>query len=160
MSDTNLWILSGIPGSGKSYFAKNVLMTDDTWYYVSRDEVRYSMVGPEEKYFSKENQVFDEFCDRIIYACGCDEFHNIIADATHINEASRLKLLKRLSLEGVNIFCVSFNTPFKVCVERNKARKGRQCVPEEVLKKMWNSRSTPNFDNFKYAGVLEVKYNE
>ena len=43
MSNTNLWIMVGIPGSGKSYFAKNILMTDDSWQYISRDEVRFSM---------------------------------------------------------------------------------------------------------------------
>lgn len=156
MSDTNLWIMCGVPGCGKSYFAKNVLMTDDSWQYISRDEVRYSMVKDGEPYFSKENKVFNEFCDRIIYACGCDEYHNIIADATHLNTASRMKLLNRLSLDGVNVFCVYFKTPLDICIARNKCRKGRECVPEDVIKKMWSSRNLPNLDGYNYAGILEV----
>ena len=59
MSNTNLWIMVGIPGSGKSYFAKNILMTDDSWQYISRDEVRFSMVKENEPYFSKEYNVFE-----------------------------------------------------------------------------------------------------
>lgn len=156
MSDTNLWIMCGVPGCGKSYFAKNILMTDDSWQYISRDEVRFSIVSPDEKYFSKENQVFNEYCDRIIYACGCDEFHNIIADATHLNESSRMKLLNRLSLDDVNIFCVYFKTPLDICIARNKCRKGRECVPESVIEKMYKTRSHPAKDNFDYAGIMEV----
>ena len=156
MSDTNLWILSGVPGCGKSYFAKNVLMTDDSWHYVSRDAVRFSMVETDEEYFSKENQVFKEFCDRIIYICGCDEFHNVIADATHLNKASRMKLLKRLSLEDVNIFCVYFNTPLDVCLERNEKRSGREHVPKSVIRRMYAQREHPMKDNFNYTGIMEV----
>ena len=52
MSNTNLWIMVGIPGSGKSYFAKNILMTDDSWQYISRDEVRFSIIKDDEEYFS------------------------------------------------------------------------------------------------------------
>ena len=154
----NLWIMVGVPGCGKSYFSKNILMTDDSWHYVSRDEVRYSMVSEDEPYFSKENAVFNEFCDRIIYALGCDEYHNVIADATHLDEKSRMKLIKRVCPEemGANVFCVYFNTPLDICQARNKCRKGRACVPENVVEKMYHSLRHPSHDKFDYAGVLEV----
>ena len=153
---TNLWIMCGAPGSGKSYFAKNSLMVDDSWYYVARDEVRFSMVKENEPYFSKEKQVFNKFCKEIIYACGCDEFHNVIADATHLNTASRMKLINRLSLDDVNIFCVNMNTPESICISRNKTRTGREKVPEDVIHRMYVSRTHPKNDNFKYSGILEV----
>ena len=158
MNKTNLWIMSGIPGSGKSYFAKNILMTDDSWEYVSRDEVRFSMVKENEEYFSKENAVFKEFCNRIIYALGCDEYHNVIADATHLDEKSRMKLIKRVCPEemGVNVFCVYFNTPLDVCDSRNSAREGRACVPKSVVHRMYYQHTHPSKDNFNYTGILEV----
>lgn len=153
---TNLWIMCGVPGSGKSYFAKNTLMVDDSWCYVSRDEVRFSMVKEDEPYFSKEKQVFNKFCKEIIYACGCDEFHNVIADATHLNTASRMKLINRLSLDDVNVFCVNMNTPESICISRNKNRTGREKVPEDVIHKMYVSRTHPKNDDFNYTGILEV----
>ena len=158
MKDTNLWIMCGPPGCGKSYFAKNVFITDDSWQYISRDEVRFSMLGENDEYFSKEKKVFNEFCDRIIYALGCDEYHNVIADATHLNEASRMKLINRVCPNemGVKVFCVYFNTPEHICQERNKQRKGRAVVPADVIHKMYLSRTHPAKDHFKYAGILEV----
>ena len=48
----------GPPAAGKSYFAKNHLVKDDTWAYVSRDEIRFSIITEEDKYFSKEKEVF------------------------------------------------------------------------------------------------------
>ena len=158
MSNTNLWIMVGIPGSGKSYFAKNILMTDDSWQYISRDEVRFSIVKENEPYFSKEYNVFEDFCDRIIYALGCDEYHNVIADATHLDEKSRMKLINRVDPIGMgaNVFCVFVNTPEYICQERNKQRQGRTCVPEKAVEKMYHSLRHPAHDKFKYAGVLEV----
>ena len=49
-----LWLMCGAPGSGKSWFAKNILKTDDTWQYISRDEIRFSLIKEGEDYFGKE----------------------------------------------------------------------------------------------------------
>lgn len=158
MADTNLWIMSGTPGCGKSYFSKNILATDDSWQYISRDEVRYSLLQEGDSYFQRETKVFDEFCNKIIYALGCDEFHNVIADATHLNEKSRMKLINRVCPRemGVNVFCVYFNTPLDICQTRNKSREGRARVPEDVIQKMYYSRSHPSHDKFTYNGIMEV----
>ena len=52
MSKT-LWLMCGAPGSGKSYFAKNILINDDHWFYVSRDEIRFRIIKNDEEYFSR-----------------------------------------------------------------------------------------------------------
>lgn len=54
-----IYLLCGIPGSGKSTWAKNHL--DDNSIWISRDLIRFSMVSEEEEYFSKEKEVFKEF---------------------------------------------------------------------------------------------------
>lgn len=153
---TNLWIMCGVPGSGKSYFAKNSLMIDDGWCYISRDDIRFSLVKEDEEYFSKENQVFDIFCQNIVEACNNSHYHNVIADATHLNESSRLKLLNNINLNNVDIFCVNMNTPKDICILRNANRTGRRKVPKDVIERMWISRTHPKKDNFKYMGILEV----
>lgn len=153
-----VWLMCGVPGSGKSYFAKNVLMGDPhDWVYISRDDVRYSLVNEDEPYFSKENEVFDHFIHSINFNLGLEGINNIIVDATHLNTSSRMKVLNRLRFVGdAHVIAVWVQTPLDVCQARNKCRKGRECVPENVIQKMWNSRIHPKNDDYDYTGIMEV----
>lgn len=54
-----LYVMIGIPGSGKSTWAKANKKEKDI--YVSRDEVRFSLLQDGDEYFSKEKEVLKEF---------------------------------------------------------------------------------------------------
>ena len=140
-----LYIMSGCPGSGKSTFAKNFLMNENT-LYVSRDEIRFSMVKEGEEYFSKENQVFNEFVRRINE--GLSRGYNVIADATHLTEKSRSKLFFRLyaNLSNVEVVAVILDIPYEICIERNEKRSNtRAYVPYRELIKMYKRFNCPDF---------------
>lgn len=112
--------------------------------YVSRDEIRFSIIGENDAYFSKEKTVYNEFIKRIQKAL--DSGKSAIADATHINKQSRNKLLSNLNLEGVSVIAVYCDTPFDVCLERNDLRTGRQKVPYEEMKSMHRWSSQPKVE--------------
>ena len=59
----HLYLMIGVPGSGKSTYAKNILKYGDI--YISRDEIRYSLLTEEDDYFAKENEVIKTFIDNI-----------------------------------------------------------------------------------------------
>jgi predicted kinase len=148
----NLYILCRIPGCGKSTYVKklmgeNTSSTDPKWAYVSRDEVRFSMVKEEDDYFSKEKQVFNEFISQLAAKLDDTYITNVIADATHLNEVSRSKLINSInSARGnkpLHITMVYFDIPLEVCKFRNAKRVGRARVPEEVLEKMYRSLEFP-----------------
>lgn len=155
-----LWLMCGAPASGKSWFAKNKLMKDSNWDYISRDEVRFSMIKDDEEYFSHETAVFNAFIGKITFALeyGND---NIIADATHLNWGSRRKLLKALekyiSLENVDIIPVVIDAKLEDVFERNKLRDGRARVPEETIRRMYRNISDPVKDPYKYTAIMRVK---
>lgn len=139
-----LYIMSGIPGSGKTTFAKtyfpNVL-------YVSRDEIRFSLVSENEDYFSKEDDVYNLFIDKINK--GLKEGKDVIADATHLNKYSRMKLLACLDIDPkeTEIIVIFMRIPLKECISRNKKRQNtRSYVPISVIIKMNKSLKAPNFD--------------
>ena len=160
MHEKTLWIMVGIPGSGKTWFAKNKLMKGSDWEYISRDEVRFSMIKDDEEYFSHETAVFNAFIGKITFALlyGND---NIIADATHLNWGSRRKLLKALekyiSLEEVDVIPVIIDAKLEDILERNKLRSGRARVPEEAIRRMRASINDPEKDPYKYAAIMRVK---
>lgn len=149
----NLYILCGVPGCGKSTWVKNrmkengSIMNHQKWVYVSRDEVRFSMINEEDDYFSKEKQVFEEFVNRICRGLGDTWVQNVIADATHLNEISRDKLINAIRRKRPNlplhITMVYFDIPLEVCKFRNAKREGRARVPDDVMAKMYSSLQFP-----------------
>ncbi len=138
-----LIIMVGIPGSGKSTYAKETLLqANPTWKYVSRDEVRYEYVSDKNHYFDHEKEVYKEFCNRIdMHLINGD---TVIADATHLNRRSRDKLIHSLTVKPDEIIAVVCKTPFEICMERNSAREGIIRVPDSHMYRMKNSFQVPN----------------
>lgn len=134
---TTLFILCGIPASGKSTWALdyyNNLCGSEAVYF-SRDAIRQTMVEEDEELFSHELCVFKEFCDKIAEWL---EFHNVIADASHIDYASRAELVEELAKRGLtkddyDIIFVVFHITYKRAVERDLKRIGRARVGEEAI---------------------------
>lgn len=139
-----LYIMSGVQGSGKSTFAKTYFPEAE---YISRDEIRFSLVGENEEYFSKEDQVYDMFVGKINLAL--KEGKNVVADATHLNPKSRLKLLACLNfIPGeTQINVIYMQVPLAECIIRNENRKGtRSYVPSSVIIRMYKALKKPNFE--------------
>ena len=160
-----LYILCGAPGSGKTYFAKNHLMkNNENLFYVSRDEIRYSIITDKDSYFSKEKEVFQIFVDKIKYYLDSKTFpcSGVIADATHLGWPSRRKLLDALNIRkgdypNLEIIPVVVRPPLEVAIQRNSKREGRANVPENTLLEMYTSQTSPWDDPFKYTAVMEVR---
>ena len=125
-----LYIAAGAPNSGKTTFINNRIDALGG-VHVSRDEIRYSLVRPEEGYFTHEGEVFTTFIKLIQEAL--DNPHgptDVYADATHLNRFSRKKLLNNLNLDCVEkIIVLYFDAPKDILVERNLLRDGRERVP-------------------------------
>jgi predicted kinase len=153
----------GEPGSGKSYFARHILNDGECVRYISRDDVRNSMVRSNEEFFSKEKLVFKEFVKQIIDCLDNEDEYitDVIADATHLNWSSRSKLLSALGIlsgerDWINVIPVVMTTPLNESIRRNNTRNGRACVPEVTLRKMASSRTHPRQDPFHYTAIMEV----
>lgn len=142
-------ILVGVPGSGKSYWAKReiVRLQSEGWVPVtiSRDAVRFRFLDDNNStdYFAYEDDVFKEFIREIneVVACG---FDYVIVDATHISHASRMKLLRQLRLDAqTNVTFEVFNPPLEVVLFRNAQREGRERVPVKAIKSMKEGFAIP-----------------
>lgn len=154
MKQKNLFVLCGCPASGKSTWVKT-----RSGVCVSRDDIRFSMLKNGDDYFAYEDKVYKIFVNEI--QKNLDSGKDVYADATHLNEKSRVKLLDALNLEGVKLIAVCFDTPLEVCLERNKKRAGRAYVPRSVLRRMFYSKTDPAFDEkYKFDEIIVVKGGE
>lgn len=148
---TELKVLVGIPASGKSTWAEReaLLLEEEhkTCAIISRDKIRKNLLSGKDRYFDKEKAVFKEFVRQINEALELG-FHTVIADATHVSEASRNKLLTKLVFDkGTKLTYEVFDVPVEVALQRNAFRTGFEKVPDSAIKRMKRSFSYPEIDN-------------
>lgn len=150
-----LYILCGPSGCGKStwrqqYISYQAARGNDL-RYVSRDEIRFSLLKDGEDYFSHEKEVFRKFVEVIVQTL-VDGF-DCIADATHLNEFSRRKLTQAIDMrfQEYKIVYVVFNVDADTCVQRNSAREGRANVPENIICNMCRDFRAPSLDEDERA---------
>ena len=149
-----LYLMCGLPGCGKTTYIKEHLGRYDI--HVSRDKIRFGRLGAKDEYFSKEQDVFKEFCRQI--NDGLAKGYNVYADATHLNLASRNKLLDKINLnDSVGIFPINFLVDEDTCQERNAQRSGRAKVPETVIHNMAQSYIPATFnEKYKYIAIISI----
>lgn len=165
-SNKYLYVVTGIPGAGKSTFLKPLAEgIVNNVAVVSRDEIRFSLVAEDEEYFSKESQVFRTFVREIENKL--KDHQIVVADATHLNEASRSKLINAVSRpENCELVSLFFDVPVGTCLSQNEKRKGtRSYVPPSAIRRMGNQLTMPSYSegfNTIYLynqinGVTELK---
>jgi predicted kinase len=136
-----LILMMGVPGSGKSTYARNILKYGDI--YISRDEIRYSMLTDEDRYFAKENEVIKTFIQYIDEALIETQYQGkVYADATHLSPKGRAQVLNQLKNKD-KVSVIYLDIPLNVILKRNAQREGRALVPENVVRRMYNSIILP-----------------
>ena len=149
-----LWIMVGVPGSGKNYWIDTHKDSfNGSVKIVSRDEIRFSLVKEDEEYFSKEKEVYNNFIKEICE--GLCKYDITIANATHLNAGARAKLFKQVSWYinscDVEVNAMVIKRDLNTCLAQNNQRKGRELVPESAIRNMYSSLTIPaieeGFDN-------------
>ena len=135
------YMMIGVPGSGKSTYAKNLIKYINyidkkrNIVCISRDEIRFSLLKEGDAYFSKENQVYKIFIQKIKENLKAG--NDVIIDATHMTWGSRHKMFKNLAdIKNLEIIGIWMRIPFSKCYENNNRREGLAKVPEDTLKNM------------------------
>ena len=148
----DIYLMCGVPGSGKSTCLKNIELEKNS-IIISRDKIRYSIVKPEEDYFSHEDEVLKKFWEEINNALSAGL--NVYIDQTSLTPKARKWLLQHI--EGYNnAYIIWLDEELETCLERNELRAGtRAYVPRSVICRMFAQFIPPSIDEgfdaiFKY----------
>ena len=128
-------MLAGLPGSGKSTYAKN--LTKFVW--LSSDAIRKDLYG-DESIQGDNNKVFRILHERLHQALL--DGRDVVYDATNISRKRRIAILSQEPLLK-NYFkeAVVFATSLEICIERQRTRDHQ--VPFDVIMRMARSFNYP-----------------
>jgi predicted kinase len=156
MKQKKVYLLAAPPATGKSTWVRRHLTPGAEW--ISRDKVRFAILGDGDDYFAHEDEVFDTFISYINQTLERDDIHTIFIDATHLNKWSRGKVLRRVRKNNIEeLNCVCFDVPIEVALERNALRTGRERVPDSAIENMYKSYSFPQEnEGFNHVFVVNV----
>ncbi len=135
-----LFILVGIPASGKSTFCKSVLLRMlDNVLYISTDKIREELGG------SEDSQVPNKLVLKILYERieeGLKQGKNVIVDATNIKKSWRQPLISMGQKYKVPIYAYVLSKSLDECIENNNKRSRK--VPIWVIEKYYRDFEIPD----------------
>ena len=145
-----LYMMIGLPASGKSTIAKELSRSEEA-IIVSSDEIRKELLGDINDQ-SQNARVFEEVEKRVKEGLLKG---NVIYDATNIDYKKRRAFLQKLNKMEVRKIAVLVATPYEQCLMRNAERERK--VPEEVIKRMYFNFYIPQY----YEGFddIQIMYN-
>lgn len=137
---TNIYMLCGVAGSGKSTWAKRFKELEPRTAIISRDKIRDEVrtKSKEDSYFTDETLVFNIFISDIQDVIDNKNYNNVIIDATYLTKKARKSVLSQLDLNGNEVTYVNFILPLDKIKEQNAQRTRYARVPEEVIEDMYN----------------------
>lgn len=153
-----LIVLSGVPGSGKSYFSKTVKkIKNNHVYIVSSDELRREITG------SQSNLNEEELMWKIFYSLAktfsLDKEGIVILDATHTSTYLRVDKNKELKKLFDQIILVMWNVDHQVVSNQNLQRE--YPIPPEVLDEFFKIFELPSERDYEFFDkVLMINSND
>ena len=163
-----MFMMVGIPASGKTLIAHNYIFVDDGEetikpVVISSDDLRKELFG-DENVQNKNDELFNELHKRIKNYL--NNGVSVIYDATNINKKKRIAFLKELKNIDCYKVCICVMTPYDLCLKNNKERE--RSIPEEVIKRMYLNWCPPIVsEGFDYTVTIineglgdDIKYIE
>ena len=149
--------MCGPAGAGKTTWIREHA-TPGTSAHISRDRIRFNKVKEDESYFSKEDEVYISFVHQITEALSCPWVDEVYADATHLSKKAREKLVRQINslflLVSYDVMAVVIRPSLEQCLSQNAQRSGRECVPDTVIRNMYESLEDPWNDAINYKEII------
>ena len=136
-----LVVLSGVPGSGKSYFSKTLKKVKNSHVYIiSSDELR-AVIGGTQSNLSNEDLVWKLF-HGLAQVYSQDKDGIVILDATHVSTKLRVDAYVNLKDLYNELILVMWNIDRKVASNQNLQRE--YPIPPEAMDMFFDIFELPN----------------
>lgn len=132
-----LLMLKGLPGSGKSTYAKELVRNDD-WYRVNKDDLR-AMVHDSQ--WGKEREKFILHWRDEIIKDSLGGLKNVVVDDTNLAPKHEITLRAIAHVYKAEFEVKFFDTPVEECIKRDLARPNS--VGSKVIVDMYNQFLKP-----------------
>lgn len=144
---SKLIVLSGVPGSGKSYFCKTIKKIKESHVYVvSSDELRREITG------RQSNLNEDELMWKIFFSLAktysLDKDGVVVLDATHVSKKMRVDRNKKLKHLFEEVDLVMWNIDKQVVANQNLQRE--YPIAPDVLERFYQILELPTEDDEKF----------
>lgn len=142
-------MLVGIPGSGKSTYAKQVVAKDPSnWVRVNNDDLRAMLNG---SVWSAEYEKIITDARNYLIRDALKRGKNVIIDNLNLNRRhfdDVCKIAKSVNVD-VQVYEKAFFIELDEALERNSKREGAARVPDDVVKKWWKDSGGKQFKFYK-----------
>ena len=133
-----LLLLKGLPASGKTTFAKELVRNDGNWTRVNKDDLR-SMLHGGKWSSSREKKIIA--CERWLVELLLGWKKNVVVDDTNLNPTHERHFKGMAESHNADFEVKMFDTPLEECIKRDNARPNG--VGETVIRKMYNQYLKP-----------------
>jgi predicted kinase len=150
--------LCGLPGSGKSTWAKKKVKEDSNTIIVNKDKIREMLRG--EYVFDEALEYLVKIINNSAICCALNEQHDVIIDETFIKKRKRKEIIEELALacrRNCKIICV-------YCSSKTGNLDRRMIEPrtydikewERVINNMKKDFEEPTLDE-GFNKIIEIK---
>lgn len=132
MSKT-IFLLKGLPASGKSTWAKNKVLENPQTKRVNKDDLRAMLDNSK---WTKANEKFVLKVRDYIIEQSLESGYHIIVDDTNLHHKHEIKMKEIAKQHKAQVQVIDFDTPLDECIKRDKERDNS--VGEYTIKSMYD----------------------
>lgn len=145
-----LLLLKGLPASGKTTFAKELVRSDGNWIRVNKDDLRNMLNGGK---WASSREKKTVACERWIVELLLDWKKNVVVDDTNLNPTHERYFKGMAGSHNADFEVKMFDTPLEECIKRDNARPNG--VGETVIRKMYNQYLKPEPAKYTPDPILQ-----
>lgn len=144
---SKLVVLSGVPGSGKSYFSRLLRKKKVGHVYIISSDALRDMVTGCQRNLSEEDLMWKMFYE-LAHVYSADKRGIVILDATNRCRKYRIDAVKDLRNQFDEVDLVLFDIPKEVVLKQNLEREFP--IPQAVIEEYFDEFELPQKEDYEF----------